>query len=322
MLNADHTPAQRWRAYRHAALLVAGIGVAVIVTVGVTPAAAKHIYQYRDANGIRHFTDRPPTETTISDLKTSLIRTEHQDIVELISEDAESARNLIFQNRWRGPVAVAIVFDQALNIASDPPLPLQVVLNALERRQVARLAPADRRQASSYALSYRAVPGDPSAHHDDAVRYALPFAAAVNYRLAQGPNGQFSHTDPQSRYAYDLAVAEGTEVRAARAGVVMQVERDFFGAGLDRQRYGDRANSVRVLHSDGSMAVYAHLQLESSLVTPGQKVSVGQVLARSGNTGFSSGPHLHFVVQVNRAMELVAVPIEFVATVAAVRPGL
>ncbi|PJA41492.1 MAG: hypothetical protein CO182_06535, partial [Lysobacterales bacterium CG_4_9_14_3_um_filter_62_6] len=107
MLNADHTPAQRWRAYRHAALLAASIGVAV--TVGVAPVAAKHIYQYRDANGIRHFTDRPPTETTISDLKTSLIRTEHQDIVELISEDAESARNLIFQNRWRGPVAVEIV---------------------------------------------------------------------------------------------------------------------------------------------------------------------------------------------------------------------
>lgn len=313
MLNAAHSVRQR-QATRRRTTALAAFALALAGSAGISPVAAKHIYQYRDASGILHFTDRKPTETSISELKTSLIRPEHQDIVELFAEDAEAARNLIFQNRWRGPVAIELGFSQAVNIASDPPLPLRVVLSALERRQVARVAPGDRRQASSYSLNYHAVPGDPAARHDDSARYAVPFSRSVSYRVAQGPNGQFSHTDPQSLYAYDFAVAEGSEVRAARAGVVMQVERDFFGAGLDRQRYGDRANSVRVLHADGSMAVYAHLQLESSLVTPGQKVSVGQVLARSGNTGFSSGPHLHFVVQVNQEMELVSVPIEFVET--------
>jgi len=155
------------------------------------------------------------------------------------------------------------------------------------------------------------VPGDPGAQHDDSHRYSIPLPKG-SFTLAHGPGGHFSHTDAQSAYAYDLAADEGTPVVAARDGIVMQVERDFYGNGLDMERFDDRANSVRVLHSDGSMGVYAHLQWESAQVSPGQRVRMGQQLGLSGNTGFSSGPHLHFVVQVNRDMQLVAVPIEFV----------
>ena len=88
----------------------------------------------------------------------------------------------------------------------------------------------------------------------------------------------------------------------------MMVERDFYGAGLDKEKFGSRANHVRVLHGDGSMAVYAHLKLESASVSPGQRLRRGQQIGLSGNTGFSTGPHLHFAVQVNRAMELTSVP--------------
>jgi murein DD-endopeptidase MepM/ murein hydrolase activator NlpD len=63
-----------------------------------------------------------------------------------------------------------------------------------------------------------------------------------------------------------------------------------------------------VLHEDGTMAVYAHLQPESVIVRPGQRVNTGQRLGASGNTGFSTGPHLHFALQVNRGMELVSIP--------------
>ena len=59
------------------------------------------------------------------------------------------------------------------------------------------------------------------------------------------------------------------------------------------------------------MAVYAHLALESAAVVEGMNVTTGQLLARSGNTGFSSGPHLHFVVQKNAGRELIAVPFDF-----------
>jgi murein DD-endopeptidase MepM/ murein hydrolase activator NlpD len=103
----------------------------------------------------------------------------------------------------------------------------------------------------------------------------------------------------------------GTPVLAARDGVVMTVDNDFFGAGLDMARYGDRANNIRIVHSDGTMAVYAHLELESAHVQVGDRVRAGQLLALSGDTGYTSGPHLHFCVQVNANMALISVPFQF-----------
>jgi murein DD-endopeptidase MepM/ murein hydrolase activator NlpD len=89
---------------------------------------------------------------------------------------------------------------------------------------------------------------------------------------------------------------------------VMQVESDFEKAGLDREKYGGRANFVRVLHDDGTMGLYAHLKPEGVLVRVGQRVRQGQRIGLSGNTGFTTGPHLHFAVQVNRGMRLVSIP--------------
>ena len=108
----------------------------------------------------------------------------------------------------------------------------------------------------------------------------------------------------------DISLPLGTPVRAAREGVVMEFAADFLDGGLD-PKYQEQANAVRVLHADGTMAVYAHLQADSVRVRPGQPVERGAWLANSGNTGFSSGPHLHFVIQRNAGMELVSVPFEF-----------
>ena len=70
-------------------------------------------------------------------------------------------------------------------------------------------------------------------------------------------------------------------------------------------------NFVRVLHDDGTMGVYLHLKQGSVSVREGQRVAVGSALGLSGNTGNSSGPHLHFVVQRNTGLGLVSIPYQF-----------
>ena len=165
-----------------------------------------------------------------------------------------------------------------------------------------------------YRYAYKYMPGDLRATQDITAHYQIPFDPSLQFLVSQGFNGAFSHRDPQNQYAVDIGMPEGTPVRAARDGVIMTVDNDFYGNGLDMAQYGDRANNIRIVHADGVMSVYAHLAFESVRVQVGQHVKAGQEIALSGDTGFTSGPHLHFCVQMNRDMHLVSVPFQFSST--------
>jgi murein DD-endopeptidase MepM/ murein hydrolase activator NlpD len=91
----------------------------------------------------------------------------------------------------------------------------------------------------------------------------------------------------------------------------MDIEEDFNRGGNNYDKYAHKANHIRILHADGTMAVYAHLDLASVSVRPGARIRAGQKIARSGNTGFSSGPHLHFAIQQNSGMQIISLPFRF-----------
>jgi len=57
--------------------------------------------------------------------------------------------------------------------------------------------------------------------------------------------------------------------------------------------------------------VYAHILIGSARVKPGDRVAVGDVLARSGSSGYSTGPHLHFVIRKNSGLQTVSIPFSF-----------
>ncbi|MGI9582514.1 M23 family metallopeptidase [Chryseobacterium sp. RRHN12] len=84
----------------------------------------------------------------------------------------------------------------------------------------------------------------------------------------------------------DIAVAYGSDVRAAAAGTVI-----FSG------QKGGYGNCVIVSHGNGLATLYGHLSELVSKVN--DKVKVGQVIAKSGNSGRSTGPHLHYEVHKN-----------------------
>jgi murein DD-endopeptidase MepM/ murein hydrolase activator NlpD len=274
-------------------------------------APAKHMYQYTDANGIQHFTDVKPDES-VGEVKSTLVRTDHQPLLRLDESGPDSDRSVGFINASGGPVSVQITFEQSSNVTSDPPLPAMVVAAPMSETHALQIHPTDPRAGYRYRYMFKYMPGDYRAVQDTNATYGVPFdAASQTFRVDQGFHGRFSHHDPQNEYAVDINMPEGTPVRAARDGVVMTVDNDFFGNGLDMAQYGDRANNIRIVHADGAMSVYAHLQLESARVHVGQHVRAGQVIALSGDTGYASGPHLHFCVQMNRGMQLVSVPFQF-----------
>ncbi|MEZ5485860.1 MAG: M23 family metallopeptidase [Lysobacteraceae bacterium] len=279
----------------------------LIAAALVAPAQAGKVYKYVDENGVTHYSDRPPAGQSPELVETLHYRHESQQFVTLRLDGSGEARRALAFNRLHGPVEVQLVFSSQQNIVAQPGLPLTRVIPGQLETELARFHVGSANGGGSFELGMTGVPGDPSAKPDDAL-YSLPVAANSGWRIDQGFNGSFSHHDEQARYAIDINVDEGEPVLAARGGVVMQVEDDFEGSGLDMEKYATRANYVRVLHDDGSMAVYAHLQTDSMQVRAGTRVSVGQTIARAGNTGYSTGPHLHFAVQVNTGMALKSVP--------------
>ena len=211
------------------------------------------------------------------------------------------------ENRLAGPVEVELSATAQAGLATDEALPLRRVLPPKQRVALLRMT-ADT-AGGSQALQLDATPGEPGQMARDAV-YSLPVEEA-RFELGQGFHGGFSHGDEANRYAIDLIVAEGTPVLAARDGVVMQAVSGFQEGGTDPS-LADRANQVRVLHEDGSMALYAHLQAGQVFVRAGDTVTLGQVIGRAGSTGYSTGPHLHFAVQVNGGMRLVSIPFRMI----------
>ncbi|MET7701306.1 M23 family metallopeptidase [Streptomyces sp. NPDC005485] len=101
----------------------------------------------------------------------------------------------------------------------------------------------------------------------------------------------------------DFAVATGTQVVAAHGGTVVKAGGN--GAG-DGSAYG---NAIVIRHGNGTYSQYAHLSRID--VRVGQVVATGQHIARSGSTGNSSGPHLHFEIRTTANFGSAVDPVAF-----------
>jgi len=155
-------------------------------------------------------------------------------------------------------------------------------------------------------LVLTSIPGSPSVASP--FTYQLPFSANAQWTISQGFRGQASHNDSLNEYAVDFDIPMGTPVHAARTGIVMEVIDEYPDTGGVGKSDLEHANIIRILHEDGSMAIYGHLMQHSAVVTPGLWLVGGTVIAQSGNSGFTRGPHLHFAVQLNSGMQLNSIP--------------
>jgi len=285
------------------------IGIFLLLIIPSLCFGAK-IYTSKDQDGNLTFSDRPLNDASVVKVdQDRFIEPERRVAVKNLG--TQRSPILVAENDYFGPVEVELKITRNENFHPDRATPVRVVVPANEQREMLRLREASPNRPGYLTYQMNFVPGDPVARHHPPGPYSLPVPHGKKFPITQAFNGEETHSHhPQSVYAVDIAMPEGTPVLAARSGIIMDNSNDFFENGQTPTLI-DRANVVRVLHSDGTMAIYAHLKLESARFPIGKRVAAGQVIAEAGNTGFSTGSHLHFAVQKNFGMELRSIPFQF-----------
>lgn len=261
------------------------------------------VYKYTDANGVVTYTDKAKAGAKIFVFSDRMV--EHiENEVKLETHKHAAGETLLVRNDLYGPVEIELSLGKQSNLAGESKKPIRWVLPPRSKIRLLTLAPKDASKPMQYKPKLRYALGDPRLIPTTS-EYPLPWRGGP-FRLTQGANGKYSHFTPKGRYALDIAMPEGTPIVAARSGVIVKTENQQTGRGEN-----PAGNFVRVLHDDGTMGVYLHLQKGSVSVKEGQRVDVGSYLARSGNTGNSTGPHLHFVVQRNVGLAVESIPFDF-----------
>lgn len=205
------------------------------------------------------------------------------------------------------PVAAEIIMAAR---SGDASADKRIILPPLARAQLFRFDGLSRDQARAQVLANWRISsfmGDPDQIAPDPdYRYNLPYRSGASYRLVQGFHGTISHQSEPARYALDFQLEVGDPVHAARDGIVVRAVDWFCQAGGPEMIA--RVNLIIVLHADGTMGHYVHLAHRGVLVKEGDRVARGQHIGFVGMTGYTSGPHLHFVVMRERD---VAIPVRF-----------
>lgn len=227
----------------------------------------------------------------------------------------ENGYQLIAHNKGAAPISALVSIVESTNLDSSEHWPVIRVVPPYSDLPIGMVHARDPTAGFSFRTSVVHMIGVLGARHDPAAVYRLPYPDGRIYTISQAPGGPVTtHNTPESQFAVDFTMPEGTFVLAARDGVVIDVE-DGYTEGRKTARLRSQANDVRILHGDGTIATYAHLKPGGVAVKIGQPVKAGKVIGYSGSTGYSSGPHLHFVVSTlvasNGQLSAVSVPIIF-----------
>ena len=221
------------------------------------------------------------------------IHSTRETLIQVSGEPEGNATRIFVENLQTANVTVTFEM-QLVNLEPKVRFPYTTTLAGKTKLKVLSLSPKDPACAWSWTYTYYCTFGSTTVEHDDSCVYSLPFAPGNSFLISQGYNGAYSHFGPD-QFAIDWRMPVGTPVHAARAGIVVGIKSDSDVGGND-SNYDWDANYILIQHPDGTLAQYVHLMKGGSKVALGQHVESGEWIGLSGNTGHSTGPHLHFSV--------------------------
>lgn len=285
----------------------------ILATAVAAVANAQSMYKYRGPDGEWIYSDRPPDDDSVVEIR-QLQGTGSNGQEITVTHDIEGRTvELVAHNQSYAPVELLVTIRTIRGIEfPHPDQELRWVIPARSDHPLLALNLLEDGSQPFLEYQYQYLAGKPDALHRPAQAYRAPFAVATNHPVTQAYPQVATHTTRDSYHAVDIAMPIGTDIMAARGGVVFDIAASNFSGGMDPAKDGPTANVIRILHDDGTYAIYAHLNTNSIRVRPGDRVQRGQYIADSGNTGFSSGPHLHFAVVRNIGMQIESMPVVFV----------
>lgn len=282
---------------------------AMLAAAPLSTFSAQTLYKYQDDAGVWVYTDRAPPADADAESQALPGTTDAGGVT--VSRRVDDGRLLLTaHNDTRVSVQFNLIIDALHNVALPAPeAPREWVIGAQDSIEILAVEAPTGIAAPGVDYRYQWFPGDPAAEHDPTAPYRAPYAVASGHPVSQAWPDTVTHTTRASQHAIDIAMPVGTDIHAARGGLVVEIESREFRSGHDAGL--GIANRVRILHDDGTFAIYAHLNRNSVRVRAGERVERGQYIADSGNTGYSSGPHLHFAVMRNAGFEMQSVPVQF-----------
>jgi len=196
-----------------------------------------------------------------------------------------------------GPAIVsAIVNIGGSNCITDTRPPIKFVVRPHESLILAHIRSITPGILCQSTINYSYQVGDFS-NLTDGPPLRLPFENNNEFTVGQAFGGRLtSHNSSEAQYALDINMPERTKIVAARDGVVVDYEFGYTNSGGQEEWLKQQANYVLIAHDDGSLTQYVHLAPIPVPITMGSHVIAGQLIGFSGNTGYSTGPHLHFAV--------------------------
>jgi len=274
--------------------------ITFITIVMVSFVTVSQVYKYKDDKGNWVYSDKQP----ITDLSYEKLHYSTEDKKQIHptlytvtgSKKDNNKHFLMVKNPLFSPVEIGFTspLNQKVIHKVIPPRTNEMVLEST---------------GSIAKVGYRWLLGDPKINADNYI-YRAPFLTKAGHNITQAFNGRFSHQGEYSRYAVDIAMPVGTNIHAVREGTVVWVKDDYHMSGRT-QYFLDKANVIKVMHYDGTFALYAHILMDTAVIKVGDRVTAGQLIARSGSSGFSTGPHLHFMIFRNVGFKMVSIPFSF-----------